>query len=364
MNIAFFLDGPILPISTGAAERFVNLLRFQNTDGFSTFLFKCYRDWTDDVELFKKEMFTTYFLQPNDYFNNIQLLFNLLSLNNIEFCYFANPETLLTIGLELKQLGFTIIYDSHDIYSVIDKRLGLSQEKQDISNFTQFVSSSYADIIYTCSETDKHHLVDLSVNEEKIHVLPNSTNTSAIKYNLPDIKKKNILFVGHNFYQPNLNAVKILRSQIYPSPLLANFRFNICGLTPQQDINELKSKRFIFHGFVDNLDSFYLNSTIAVAPIFEGSGTRVKILQYLAAGIPTITTTIGCEGLDLKNGNEIIICDEIESYPQLITKITSEFDIYNNLSKNGRRAIEDRYDWSKNCQKSIQKLKTVKNRAT
>lgn len=360
MKIAFFLDGPILPISTGAAERFVNILRSQNSDGDNTFLFKCYREWSDDIALYKNESFVSYFFQPFDYFNNTQLKLNLLAHNSIDFCYFANPETLLTIGLEFKKKGYTIIYDCHDIYSEIDKRLGLNQEKQDISNFTQLIASTYADIVYTCSEVDKQHLINLGVPFEKILVLPNSVDVSKLEYKLHNIKNKNILFVGHNFYEPNMNCIKIIKKEIYPSPLLTDYTFNICGLTPEREVKELEDDRFTFLGFVENLETIYSESTIAVAPIFEGSGTRVKILQYLASGIPTITTTIGCEGLDLIDGKEIVICDEVEKYPHLIKQITSELETYEKLSKNGRIAIEKKYDWTKNCKNATEYLKTFK----
>ena len=62
-----------------------------------------------------------------------------------------------------------------------------------------------------------------------------------------------------------------------------------------------ENEKVKFLGYVEDLNDIFSKTTIALAPLFEGSGTRLKILDYLSAGIPTISTNLGVEGLKLSN---------------------------------------------------------------
>lgn len=85
-------------------------------------------------------------------------------------------------------------------------------------------------------------------------------------------------------------------------------------------------------------------SDIAINPMLSGSGTNIKVLGYLSAGIPTITTPTGARGLDLIDQKHALIC-EIEDFPRKIHDLLSDDHLAESLKKNGRTLVEQRYDW-------------------
>ena len=85
-------------------------------------------------------------------------------------------------------------------------------------------------------------------------------------------------------------------------------------------------------------------SDIAINPMISGSGTNIKVLGYLSAGIPTITTPMGARGLDLVDQKHALICD-IADFPQKIHDLLSDDHLADSLKKNGRNLVEKRYDW-------------------
>ena len=85
-------------------------------------------------------------------------------------------------------------------------------------------------------------------------------------------------------------------------------------------------------------------SDVAINPMISGSGTNIKVLGYLSAGIPTITTPMGARGLELIDQQHALICD-IADFPQKIHDLLSDDDLADLLKKNGRDLVEKRYDW-------------------
>ncbi len=85
-------------------------------------------------------------------------------------------------------------------------------------------------------------------------------------------------------------------------------------------------------------------SDIAINPMLSGSGTNIKVLGYLSAGIPTITTPTGARGLDLIDQKHALIC-EIEDFPRKIHDLLSDDQLAESLKKNGRNLVEQTYDW-------------------
>ena len=89
----------------------------------------------------------------------------------------------------------------------------------------------------------------------------------------------------------------------------------------------------------------FRSSNIALNPMQSGSGTNIKMLDYMAAGLPVIATPIGARGLDL-NGTNSMIC-EIPDFPEKIREVLENRILYKSLSDNGRKLVEDKYDWRK-----------------
>jgi len=94
------------------------------------------------------------------------------------------------------------------------------------------------------------------------------------------------------------------------------------------------------------LSAELLRYDIAIAPLYEGSGTRLKILDHMASGMPIVTTTLGIAGLKESIARYVIIEDDIHRYANCIHAIMQNLTDYQPLMYEGRKFVETHYDWS------------------
>ncbi len=145
-----------------------------------------------------------------------------------------------------------------------------------------------------------------------------------------------VLFIG-SYYFPNIEAASFILREI--APRLTDIKFIIIGAVCDELI-KLGSipSNVILKGIVsdDELLRYYARATVGIIPLMRGSGMKVKMSEFLAAGIPVITTSIGCQGFDLVNGKDVIIEDELSRFSYWIKKLLGDKKFSYLLGKNGR----------------------------
>lgn len=199
--------------------------------------------------------------------------------------------------------------------------------------------------VLVCSETDRQKIIR-AVPEigENITVIPNCVNFneySNLRRNNADNRYYNVLFMGLLSYSPNIDAVFSICRRIAPR-LKDNIRFTIVGKNPP-DIRTPKNVSFT--GYVHDLKEYIINSDICIAPLRYGSGTRFKILEYMAAGKPVVSTTIGAEGIDYTPNQNILIEDDIDLYADRIRELIDDDKKRESLGNSAKALIKQKYDW-------------------
>jgi len=226
-----------------------------------------------------------------------------------------------------------------------------------------------ADIIFTVCEEDREKLRKYyGVNKSKIYVIPNGVDTSKfypipledkerLKKNMGFEGKKIILFSGSRYF-PNEEAVhKIIEF----SEKLKNRKdiiFLIIGTVGTLFKDKNKYPNIIFTGYVNDVIKYFQIADIAINPMLSGSGTNIKMLEYMASGLPIITTKIGARGLDLKHSKHVII-SEIDEFHEWIETLLEDKDLRDKLSINGRKLVEEKYDWKKIAEKELKILEKI-----
>jgi len=197
--------------------------------------------------------------------------------------------------------------------------------------------------VLVCSERDKNEIIkEVPSAKEKITVIPNCVyleEYESIKsFKTFEKEKPIVLFMGLLSYEPNADAVKNICELIAPK-LVNEVDFLIIGKNAPQ-IKAPSNVKFL--GYVEDIKSYVLNSDICIAPLRYGSGTRFKILEYMALKRPVISTSKGAEGINYTEGKNIIIEDKIEFFADRIIEL---LDSNSNLGNNGFKLIKDQYDW-------------------
>jgi len=350
-------DGPLLPTTEGASNRVYNLAKYLSLSGLKVNFLKCYRE-CDKISKFKKESLETkinfFLIHPNIYYKNFKIIENIIKKEKINFLQIKDPELILTLGVYLKKrYNFRICFDSHDATHVLLQRLGCKKSEINLSKFKELAANQYSDLHICVSTVDRKELIKIGCNEEKIKVIPNGVDTKTIKYVGPNLASKTVLFLGHMFYYPNTYAVQIICKKIIPTVLKYDKKVNFLfvGACPIEIIKKYQNKNIKFVGPVENLNEYLKKATIAISPLFHGSGTRIKILHYFAAGLPVISTELGAEGLDVKNNKHLILEDNITKYPKIILEMLENVNNYKRMIKNARKLTEKKYDWNKLAKK-------------
>jgi glycosyltransferase involved in cell wall biosynthesis len=150
------------------------------------------------------------------------------------------------------------------------------------------------------------------------------------------------LFVGGFQHDPNVDAAKFLVNEVMPKvkAIMGEVQVFLVGSKPTREVLELSSRNVTVTGWVDDLRPVYDKARIFVAPLRYGAGVKGKIGESLSFGLPTITTSIGVEGMDVEHGVDLFIAETADEIANRICEIYNNEELLASIAKNGSEKIE------------------------
>ena len=254
----------------------------------------------------------------------------------------------LAVQVEFSQLLFLLpdlpdhlpkIFVAHDIASVsFQRRLGQVPDRlhrllhwltyQQIKRYEHNYLPS-ADWIVAMSEHDKQVLQHkFAVLPDQLTVVPNGFPADLLAAK-PGQKQRpssttRLGFIGGFSHSPNKQAVEYFFRQIYPLIKPESWQFYLAGNNQAPDLAGYQTyPEFVNLGRVEQVQDFFDQIDVLVAPIWAGSGTRIKILEASAAGKLVLTTPIGAEGLDLDKLPNVVLCTTAQEFADQINQLTN-----------------------------------------
>lgn len=346
-KVAFLVDGSFYPIRNGtdySIDTLMNALSEQ--DKASPCLLLNWRGW-DNPRLYVRQPFETIFMPSEHFYNDDGVVGYALSMRNIDYLHIYNAEEAIIFSKYIRDAGTKIIYEAINIDHVLYSALGADKAETEQSKRQQKQAMEEADFVLCRSSVDETHILDMGISERKVSVYRGAIDTDAIPFYERRRQHINIVFLGHMYYPPNENALERIVQSILPN-LDRAYKFTVIGSTPDTIMSKYSDRGVVFKNGVDDLGVELKNYDIAIAPLLEGSGTRLKLLDYLASGIPTIGTTLSIEGLEESIRQSMIIEDSIDKYTEAIQRLTRDEELYEQLARSGRQYVEKYYDWRNN----------------
>lgn len=146
---------------------------------------------------------------------------------------------------------------------------------------------------------------------------------------------------------PNVDGLRWFVREIWPriGSARPQARLDVvghCGDVLRRELEALGG--VVVHGFVDDLIDVFGRASLSVAPIRFGTGTRVKILESMAHGCPVVTTTPGCDGLDVVYGRDVLVADEADLLASTCVRLLEDRGLRRRVGAAGRAVVEERYD--------------------
>jgi polysaccharide biosynthesis protein PslH len=158
-----------------------------------------------------------------------------------------------------------------------------------------------------------------------------------------------VLFVGNYLHPPNVEGALWLARQVWPLVRRAHpgARLTLAGRAPPPAIHALAERDIAVPGALEDLRPLYARSSLVVAPIFWGSGVRIKLLEALACGLPVVTTALAAEGIDLADSRSALFAEQPEAFAAAIVRLLGDAGLRARLGVAGRAVVERDYDWAR-----------------
>lgn len=153
-----------------------------------------------------------------------------------------------------------------------------------------------------------------------------------------------IIFYGAMGRIENQESVLWFVKNVYPYIKEEGIKFVVIGSNPSENIKKLENNDIIVTGFVDDLKPYFSKCLCMVAPLHFGAGIKVKVLEAMAAGIPTLTNTIGIEGIPAINGQDYFHCESNEDYVNIIKLLISRKISLEEISEKSKYCILNNFN--------------------
>jgi len=154
-------------------------------------------------------------------------------------------------------------------------------------------------------------------------------------------------FIGSLDFRPNQEAVRWIVDELWPrvTERAPDARLSIAGSGPPDWLRRrARGKNIEFLGDVSDAQAFMQRMSVMIAPLFSGGGMRIKVLEAMALARPVVATTLGAGGIDVENGRNIIIADDVSAFADGVVRLLREADTASRIGDAARATVRDRYD--------------------
>lgn len=285
------------------------------------------------------------------------------------------PDIVVMEGLWLRRyidlfrsFGCRLVLDCHNIEAIIHQELARDQVRHDLESRVlrdvlpertraiEEAAIGRVDQVWVCSDEDAGQLRDMYRPRAPVVVLPNTirledyVRPAAPAARAPSPAELILLYTGIFAYRPNGYAASFLLNEILPRLTNATslpLQLQLIGPMPTDEMLAAASQdsRVIVMGAVPDVRPYLAAGHVMPVPLFHGSGTRLKVLEAFAAGIPVVSTAKGVEGLSVEHGTHALIAETADAFVESILAIWQDPDLSCRLVTRARRLVEARFSW-------------------
>ena len=254
-----------------------------------------------------------------------------------------------------KQLTIPTVLFQHNVESEIWRRHAATQsnlvkkliyqlEFAKMSRYERDVVRSFRHVI-AVSEHDRQ-LMSRWVHPSRITVVPTGVDLQQFRPG-PSSSVPLVIFVGAMDWQPNVDAMEYFCREIWPAILaqVPEAKFRIVGRNPDSRVLNLRSNSIEVTGSVPTVIDHLREAGVVVVPLRIGGGTRLKIYEAMAVGKAVVSTSVGAEGLDVHQGQDIILADDPSGFANSVVMLLRNAELRQRYETAAAR-LAAQYDWT------------------
>lgn len=202
-------------------------------------------------------------------------------------------------------------------------------------------------LCFTVSDKERNFISSYLGNSNKVFTIPNGVDLEWFKFYPKTNMGKQLLFLGSMDYRPNLDSALYFLEEIFPliQSKIKDVKLDIVGRELWRIQNHSSIKGVEYHENIPDVLPYFRKADVLVVPLRYGAGTRIKILEAIAAGIPVVTTSKGCEGVEVTNGEHLLVADSPEEFASAVQRVIEDDNLRNSITQNARELVERNYSW-------------------
>jgi polysaccharide biosynthesis protein PslH len=249
-----------------------------------------------------------------------------------------------------------LVLDEHNIeYDILRRTAGAERPSvRKLYNWANYLKMrreeraawQQFDGITLTSERDER-LLRRDAPDKRTAVIPNGVDTEFFRPSAGQPEPGTILFFGAINYYPNTEGLLYFLDEVFPLVKRQHpgARLWIVGQLPPAAIASRASEDVIVTGLVDDVRPYLERAAVVIAPLRIGGGTRLKIVEAMAMGKPVVATRLGAEGLDVNDGEDILLADTAEDFAGQVARVLGDAALARRLGEAARHSAVSRYTW-------------------
>ncbi len=216
------------------------------------------------------------------------------------------------------------------------------------------------DRCFMITEKDKERIESMNPRV-KASVIPAGVDISYFHPMDVPIEPYSIVSVGAMDWLPNIEGILWFAAKIWPlvKRKVPQAKIYIVGKNPPVEIKKLAAKDIIVTGFVKDVREYMAKAAVFIVPLRIGGGMRIKILTALAMGKAIVSTSVGCEGIDVENNKNIYIADTERDFAQAIVKLLNDRSETERIGRRGLQIAREKYRWERIAEQIEEEYKSI-----
>lgn len=260
--------------------------------------------------------------------------------------------------------GCRVILDCHNVEAALAHEVGSASDGNDLearvrreilparTEVIERRTVRAADQLWVCSPEDERRLRERYHPVPPVIVVPNGIRLGDYDGGQPERLAEvplTLVFLGFFGHFPNVIAARFLIEKVLPRLAAAAgaCRLLLVGAMPPPELAAAAASdpRIVVTGAVRDVRPFLAGATAMAVPLLHGSGTRYKILEAFAAGLPVISTAKGAEGLDARDRTHLLLAETADEFVTAAVALSREPDLARCLTGNARAWVAERFSW-------------------
>ncbi|MDH5667352.1 MAG: glycosyltransferase [Nitrospira sp.] len=241
-----------------------------------------------------------------------------------------------------------VLYETVDLHYVREEREAVIEgskpltEQAAVRKRQEFHIMESVDCTIVVSEQERQCILK-ELPDANVAVVSNAHDVHTSPYAFTE--RRDLCFLGGFQHAPNVDAARYLVQEVLPlvKHAIPDVKVYLIGSRVPKTVQNMASEDVIVTGYVPDLGRYLSRCKISVNPLRFGAGVKGKILSSMAYGLPCVGTTLCFEGMDLRDGEDVLIADDPSHMCEVIVALYHNEVLWSKLSHNGRAVLATRY---------------------